>query len=219
MSAADFLLSPSVQKLLQVLYGNPEEPFTTNELAQKTRLDAAEVEGTLAHLVGSGMLSRHAAKEELPETFTLDRGFVFHRELRRIALKSFAAAEPVRAMLRARFKDSVVRAFVLGEDANGIVEVLVVHGAVTPDEAAMTAACRKLSKAIHRHLQVHVISNARFDGLTPRDALGAKLAADTAFEIIAPGDTKARLKPERAGLLHSAKKTLAALSRSARRGE
>ena len=57
MSAADFLLSPSVQKLLQVLYGNPEEPFTTNELAQKTKLDAAEVEGTLAHLVGSGMLS------------------------------------------------------------------------------------------------------------------------------------------------------------------
>ena len=62
-----------------------------------------------------------------------------------------------------------------------------------------------------------MISSARFDGLVPRDALAMKLAADTAFEIVAPGDTKARLKPERGGLLNSAKKTLAALSRSARR--
>ncbi|MDZ4356811.1 MAG: hypothetical protein U1B84_10390 [Variovorax sp.] len=63
-------------------------------------------------------------------------------------------------------------------------------------------------------IQVHVISVARFNGLTNRDALAAKLAAASAFEIIALGDTKAQLPAERLGLLQSARKKLAALSRS-----
>ena len=144
---------------------------------------------------------------------SVDRAFIFHDELRSIALKSFAAAEPVRSMLRTKFKDSVLRAFVLGEDKDGTVELLVVHGQLTPDEAAMTAACQKLSKNIHRHLKMHVISHARFNSLTPRDPLASKLAAPCALEIIALGDTKAQLPVERVSLLQSAKKKLATLSR------
>ena len=116
----------------------------------------------------------------------------------------------IRAMLRSKFKDSVLRAFVLDEDKDGTLELLVVHGQLTPDEAVMTAACQKLSKNIHRHLKVHVISNARFNGLAPRDPLMPK---PSALEVIKLGDTKAQLPVERVGLLQSAKKKLAALSR------
>lgn len=218
MSAADFLLSPAVQKLMQVLYASPDRPFPVDELARQTRQERSEVEQTLEHLVKSGILARQKVTAEPPETVKVDRSFVFYGELRRIALKSFAAAEPIRAMLRSKFKDSVVRAFVLGEDDDSVVELLIVHGAVTPDETAMTAACKKLSKTLHRHLQVHVISIARFNGLTARDTFTAKLAAASAFEIIAPGDTKAQLPAERLGLLQSAKKRLAALSLPAHLG-
>lgn len=214
MSAADFLLSPAVQKLMQVVYADPDQSFSVNELAQRTKLEPGEVDQTLEHLVKSGILARLKVKAEEPETVKADRSFVFYRELRSIALKSFAAAEPIRAMLRSKFKNSVVRAFVLGEDDDNVIELLIVHGAITPDEAAMTQACTKLSKTLHRHLQVHVISMARLNGLTSRDALAAKLAAASAFEIIAQGDTKAQLPTERLGLLQSAKKKLAALSRS-----
>ena len=86
-------------------------------------------------------------------------------------------------------------------------------GQLTPDEAAMTAACQKLSKNIHRHLKMHVISHARFNSLTPRDPLASKLAAPCALEIIALGDTKAQLPVERVSFLQSAKKKLATLSR------
>lgn len=120
-----------------------------------------------------------------------------------------------RRLPRARFKDSVVRAFLLGEDDDNVIELLAVHGAVMPGEAAMAAACHKLSKPLHRHLQVHVIPSARLDSLASRDALAAKLAAASAFEVIAPGDTKAQLPPERLGLPRSARKRLAALSLSA----
>lgn len=214
MSAADFLLSPAVQQLMRVVYADPDRPFSASELAQRTKQESDVVEQTLQHLVTSGILAKQKVPAGEPETVKVDRSFVFYRELRSIALKSFAAAEPIRAMLRAKFKDSIVRAFILGEDDDSVIEVLIVHGAVVPDQAAMTAACQKLSKTLHRHLQVHVISMARLNNLTGRDALAAKLAAASTFEIIAPKDSKAQLPVERLGLLQSARKKLAALSRS-----
>jgi hypothetical protein len=213
MSAADFLFSPEVQKLLKVVYAAPDQPFAPDELARRSKLDPADAARTLEHLVGSGILKRQKPKADGSDTLTLDRSFVFHDELRSIALKSFAAAEPLRSMLRSKFKDSVLRAFLLGEDKDGTVELLVVHGQSIPDEAAMAAACQKLSKTIHRHLKVHVISNHRFNSLAVRDPLASKLAAAGALEIIALGDTKAQPPAERVGLLQSAKKKLATLSR------
>ncbi|MCR6475146.1 hypothetical protein NU688_03165 [Variovorax sp. ZS18.2.2] len=210
MSAADFLFAPEVQKLLMVAYAAPDQLFSSDELAQRSKLAPDDVTRTLEHLVGSGILKRQKPKADEAETVSIDRTFIFHDELRSIALKSFAVAEPVRAMLRSKFKDSVVRAFVLGEDKDGTLELLVVHGQLMPDEATMTAACQKLSKSIHRHLKMHVISNARFNGLTPRDAL---LPKPSALEIVKLGDTKAQLPVEKIGLLQSAKKKLATLSR------
>ena len=211
MSAADFLFAPEVQKLLMVAYAAPDQPFSSSELAQRTKLAADDVARTLEHLVSSGILKRQKPKADEADTVSIDRAFIFHDELRSIALKSFAAAEPVRSMLRTKFKDSVVRAFILGEDKDGTLELLVVHGQLMPDEATMAAACQKLSKNIHRHLKVHVISNARFNGFTARDALMPK---PSALEIIKLGDPKAQLPVEKIGLLQSAKKKLATLSRS-----
>jgi len=213
MSAADFLFAPEVQKLLMVAYAAPDQQFSSSELAKRSKLDAEDAARTLENLVGSGILTRQKAKAEEADTVSVDRAFIFHDELRSIALKSFAAAEPARSMLRTKFKDSVLRAFVLGEDKDGTVELLVVHGELTPDQSAMTAACQKLSKNIHRHLNMHVISNARFNSLAPRDPLTSKLAAPCAIEIIALGDTKAQLPVERVGLLQSAKNKLATLAR------
>ena len=213
MSAADFLFAPEVQKLLKVVFAQPASKFSVAELAKQSKLDAGDVERTQGHLVTSGILIRHKPQADEPEAVGANTAFVFYKELRAIALKSFAAAEPIRAMLRSKFKDSVLRAFVLGEDADATVELLVVHGQLVPDEAEMSAACRKLSTSMGRHLKVHVISSQRFAGPTARDHLGAKLAAGTAVEIIAEGDTKAKPAPERTGLLQSARQKLAALGR------
>lgn len=106
-----------------------------------------------------------------------------------------------------------MRALILEEDKDGTLELLVVHGRLMPDESAMKAACQKLSKSIHRHLKMHVISSGRFNSLTPRDALASKLVAPGALEVIALGDTKAQPPIEKVGLLQSAKKKLATLVR------
>jgi hypothetical protein len=78
----------------------------------------------------------------------------------------------------------------------------------------MKAACQKLSKNIHRHLKMHVISSARFNSMAPRDPLASRLAAPGVLEIIALGDTKAQPPAEKVGLLQSARKKLATLSRA-----
>ncbi|MDM0078938.1 hypothetical protein QTH90_31350 [Variovorax sp. J2P1-59] len=213
MSAADFLLSPEVQKLLKIVFAQPNSKFSVGELAKKTKLDAGDVERTQEHLIGSGILSRHNANEDETSTVSVNTSFVFYRELRSIALKSFAAAEPIRAMLRSKFKNSVLRAFLLGEDTDATVELLVVHGELVPDESEMAAACQKLSASIGRHLKVQVISGKRFAVLAARDNLHLKLEAGSVVELIAEGDTKAKPSIDRGGLLQSARNRLAALAR------
>jgi hypothetical protein len=213
MSSADFLLSPEVQKILQVVFSKPREQFSTDALAQLTKLSAADVTETVEHLTKSGILTLHGTGSDGAATASVDTSFVFYAELRRIALKSFAAAEPIRKMLRTKFKTSVMRAFILGEDDDSNVELLVVHGALVPDQADMAAACGRLSASIRRHLKVHVISHSRYASLTPRDALGAKMAAGCTFEIIGEGDTKAKAPTQRQGLLQSARKKLASLAK------
>lgn len=213
MSSADFLLSPEVQKLLQVLFSEPGKQFSTAALARTTRLGVADVAHALGHLSKSGILALHGTSGDGAETVSVDTSFVFYPELRRIALKSFAAAEPIRRMLRTKFKASVMCAFILEEDDDSNVELLVVHGERVPDQADMAAACRRLSTSIGRHLTVHVISHGKYLSLTPRDALGAKLAAHSAFEILREGDTKAKAPAQRQGLLQSARERLAALAR------
>ena len=213
MRAADFLLAPEVQKLLKVVLAAPTHRFSVAQLARKAKLDADDVERTQEHLIKSGILTRHKSEADGPETVEANMSFVFYSELRSIALKSFAAAEPLRAMLRSKFKDSVLRAFILGEGKDATVELLVVHGQQVPDAMAMSAACQKVSAAIGRHLQVHVVSSKHYAALAMRDDLGRKLAAPTAFEIIAAGETKARRGVERGGFLRSAKEKLVALAR------
>ncbi|WP_256330430.1 hypothetical protein [Variovorax sp. YR216] len=184
-----------------------------NALAKASKLSIEDVERTQEHLVKSGILIKCKSTSDAPDTVCANTSFVFYSELRGIALKSFAAAEPVRAMLRSKFKDSVLRAFVLGEDLDGTVELLVVHGQKVPDEKDMSAACQKLSVSIGRHLRVHVISSTRHAALARNDELGSKLARPCAIEIIAEGDTKAQPAIEREGLLESARKRWAALAR------
>ena len=213
MSAADFLLAPEVQKLLKVVFAAPTDKFTIAELATKARLGADEVERTLEHLIKSGILTRRKSEADEPATVEANMSFVFYNELRSIALKSFAAAEPIRTMLRSKFKDSVLLAYILGESKDATIELLVVHGQQVPDEAAMSAACQKVSATIARHLQVHVISSKRHASLTMRDDLGRKLAAFTAFEIIVEGETKTKRGVKRGGFLQSAKEKLVALAR------
>lgn len=58
MGAADFLLAPEVQKLLQLVFSRPDAQLTTGEIAKACKLDVDDVERTQEHLVQCGILTR-----------------------------------------------------------------------------------------------------------------------------------------------------------------
>lgn len=214
MGAADFLLSPAVQAILQISFAEPGRAFTVDELAALSRREAQEIEACVTHLLRAGVLRAADGAATGPAQVVADTAFVFHAELRRIALKSFAAAEPLRAMLQARFRSEVQRAFVLGEAPHsGHVELLLVHGQSVPDRAALAAALQRLlaSGALRQHVQVEVIGERRFAALRPGDALHARLASSACCDIspTPARRTKAMAPPPRPGLLERARRRLA----------
>lgn len=216
MSAADFLLSSEVQQLLKLTLAEPTRAFSAAELASATRLDRLDVDKTLPHLVGNGLfVAGVQPNDDAQARFSVNTDFIFYAELRSMALKSFAAAEPLRAMLRAKFRRSIRVAFLLGEDpASGTLKLLIVHGASVPDKALLDAALRKLvrSGAVRQHLHAQVISEQRYKALDPAEGLGAMLAAQSCVEVLAATDSKAQPIPEPTGLLAKARRRLARLA-------
>lgn len=213
-SAADFLLSPAVQSLLKIVFAEPARAFALADLSRLSKLEMTELEQLLAQLRESGLLVDGPAAEQGPETFTVNTAFVFYAELRRIALKSFAAAEPLRAMLRSKFKGSVLRAYCLGEDpALGTLGLLLIYGEVAPDKAELDTALRKLLKtgAIRQHVQADVVSEKRFDALKPDHPLRTALAADSCVDISPAPASGKKAKPvaeQPTGLLAKARRRL-----------
>lgn len=198
MGAADFLLSPTVQHILQLVLAEPARQFAAADFAKLCKLDLPQVEETLTHLLGNGVLTRSEAREGQPETVAANTAFVFYPELRRIALKSFAAAEPLRAMLQSKFRASVQRAFLLGEDAEtGALNLLLVYAEVAPEREALDQALRKLLKsgALRQHVQADVVPARRFEALRRGDVLHARLAADGCIDISPTAPKKSRAVP------------------------
>ncbi|KQP18302.1 hypothetical protein ASF43_10820 [Pseudorhodoferax sp. Leaf267] len=220
MSAADFLLSPAVQAILKLAFSEPARAFAADDFARQAKLALPEVEATLAHLASSGVLVQADTADDQPPAWCANTAFVFYAELRRIALKSFAAAEPLRAMLRSKFKGQVERAFLLGEDpATQMLSLLIVHGEDAPDKAVLDQALKKLikSRAIHQHVHALVMPATRFDALKAGDNLLAQLAVDTCIDISPSPQRKPATKAaatQPVGLLEKARRRLAGLTRA-----
>ncbi|KQP38965.1 hypothetical protein [Pseudorhodoferax sp. Leaf274] len=218
MGAADFLLSPALQQILKPVLAEPARPFAAADLAKLCKLDMPTVEQAIAQLLDNGVLLRGDAREGQPEAFCANAGFVFYPELRRIALKSFAAAEPLRAMLQAKFRGSVQRAFILGENPeSGTLNLLLVYVETAPEREALDQALRKLLKsgALRQHVQADVVPERRFAALKRGDALHAQLAAETCVDISPTPPRKAKAPPAPApmGLLQRARQRLSGQGR------
>ncbi|HZF82685.1 MAG TPA: hypothetical protein VE084_04250 [Burkholderiaceae bacterium] len=221
MGIADFLLSLEVQELLKTAYARPAEPFTASDVPRAGRADPAAFELALEHLLAQrvllpGPMPNDDTDGDIgPATYVANTGFLFYPELRRMALKSFAAAEPLRQMLRTRFRRAVRQAWILGENVTaGTVSVLVVHGEQMPDPAELDAALRKLLKSgrMRMHLEVQVLSEAAFRRQRQVEPLRGRLSGDGCIELVAADKTQADAGTAPRGLLARARHRLAALS-------
>lgn len=143
LGLADFLFTPTLQKVLGATLLHPERSFTLRELLRLADSGRGSAQKQVQRLIDSGVLFEDA-RRGLQRSIRANTEFIFYAELRSIAYKSFGAVEPLREAM-APFATNISSAFVFGSVAKGTDSAksdidLIVIGKVS---------LLKLSEALH----------------------------------------------------------------------
>lgn len=153
-SLADALFSSTQQRVLGLLFGQPERSFYATELIGLVGAGSGAVQRELARLERSGLVSVH--RKGTQKHFQADPASPLFGELCGIARKTFGLAEPLRAVL-APFASEIVAAFVYGsvakreDTASSDIDLMIVSDTISYPElyAALESASAKLGRAVN----------------------------------------------------------------------
>lgn len=152
-SLADALFTATQQRVLALLFGQPDRSFIQQELIERAGGGSGGVRRELARLVESGLVTATVVGKQ--KHFQANRGAPIFHELRAIVTKTVALTDPLRVALRPLAKridlalvyGSVAR----GEDrAQSDIDLLVVADDLQLEElfARLTPLEKKLGRAI-----------------------------------------------------------------------
>lgn len=157
MSATDFLFTPSVQKVLALMFADPERSFTLNELLAQAGGGRGGGQKQIEKLLAAGVFEE-GPRRGRQRSIKVNIRFFLYSELRGVVLKSFGLAEPLRAVL-APFKSQIEEAFVFGSVAKGSdthqsdIDLIVVGDApLMPMTDAILQAGNSLGRPVHLSL-------------------------------------------------------------------
>lgn len=153
MSLIDALFSKTQQRVLALLFGQPERSFFANELIALTKSGSGAVQRELGRLADSGLVN--VTKIGLQKHFQANRAAPVFEELRNIMIKTVGLAEPLKAAL-APLAEQIQFAIVYGSVAKGThtassdVDVLLVSNGLTLEQvyAAFAPVERTLARKI-----------------------------------------------------------------------
>ena len=115
---ADVLFTKTQQRVLAVLYGQPNRSFYANEIIALAACGSGAVQRELASLEESGLV--HSWRAGNQKHYQVDRGATIFEELHSIVVKTFGAGDLIRAALQAQLPqlDAV---FIHGDAVAGTV--------------------------------------------------------------------------------------------------
>lgn len=152
-SLASVLFGKSMQAILAVLYGRPDEEFYLRELARSSGTTASSLQRDLAALARAGIVLRTAHGHQV--YFRANRACPVFDELRGLVVKTFGAAAILSEALRP-LADRIDAAFLYGSVARGEERAgsdidLFVLGAAGFGEVieALAPAQRRLAREIN----------------------------------------------------------------------
>lgn len=172
-SLADVLFSRTQQRVLGVLYGQPDRSFFANEVVRLAAVGTGAAHRELERLTGAGLLVEHRVGNQ--RHFQANRVAPIYDELRGIVLKTFGLVDVLREAL-APFAWRIRLAFVYGsvarrEDTAGSdIDLLLVT-----DQLSYTDLFEGLAEAEKR------LGRPVKPTLYKTDELEAKLVAGNAF--------------------------------------
>lgn len=185
MSAADFLFTPALQRVLRTVYADAEKSFTLNELLRTAASGKGSTQKQIERLVSAGVL-REEPRRGRQRSLRADTGFFLYAELRSIALKSFGLAEPLREAL-APFEDSIAEAFVFGSVATGRdshksdIDLIVVG---SPGLLELSERLLETEKMLGRSVHLNLYSPAEWSHLRTSDPVLSQIAESAKLEIL-----------------------------------
>jgi predicted nucleotidyltransferase len=160
---ADTLFSRTQQKVLALLFGQPDRSFYTKEIIQHAQGGSGAIQRELARLTDSGLLSARLIGNQ--RHYQARRDSPIFEELAAIVRKTVGLAEPLRASLQP-LEARIVAAFVYGSVAKGSdtarsdIDLMVVSDRL--DYADLVVALEPAQGVLGRQINPTLYSSKEF---------------------------------------------------------
>jgi predicted nucleotidyltransferase len=177
MGAADFLFTPSVQRILAATLRCPERAFTLQELLALAASGRGSIQLQIERLLSAGVLKEEPRRGRQRSIRANTSHFLFP-ELCSIARKTFGLADPLQEALRP-FSTLIDEAFVFGSAAKGTDTAgsdidLAVIGSVAM--VALSEAIYKVEQQLGRPIQLSLYDAQEWQHLVAHDPIVGQIA-------------------------------------------
>ena len=191
MGSADFLLTPALQRVLRVVYADPERCFTLNELLRVADTGKGSTQKQIDRLVSAGVLFEEPRRGR-QRSLKANTDFFLYPELLGITRKSFGLVEPLFDVL-APFSESITEAFVFGSVATQTdshrsdIDLMVIG---TPDFLELSERLLVTEQQLARPIHLNLYSPSEWDTLRKSDPVLSQIVAKDRLEIISNAKTR-----------------------------
>jgi Fe2+ or Zn2+ uptake regulation protein len=153
---ADVLFTKTQQRVLAVLYGQPNRSFYANEIIALAACGSGAVQRELASLEESGLV--HSWRAGNQKHYQVDRDAAVFEELHSIVVKTFGAGDLIRAALQAQLPQ-LEAVFIHGDAVTGTVhassgiDLIAIVAAPAARLPALRQALAELTGALGREVR------------------------------------------------------------------
>ena len=162
-SLADALFTRTRQRVLRVLFGQPERSFYASELIRDAGTGSGAAQRELARLEESGLIVARRIGHQ--KHYQANAASPLFSELRSIVLKTVGLAEPLRAVLKP-LSAQIRAAFVYGSVARATdqsgsdIDLMIISDSLTYGE--VFGAFERVARTLGRRVNPTVYSAAEF---------------------------------------------------------
>lgn len=190
MSSADFLFTPTVQRVLRATLAQPGRSFYMRELVKLADGGKGNTQRQIEKLIDAGVLLEEDRRGR-QRSIRANTEFFLYPELSSIARKSFALREPLVKALEP-FSADIDEAFVFGSVAKGAdsarsdIDVAVIgRVSLSRLSEAMLAVEQELGRPVH----LNVYEPDEWQELLANDSVIAQIANGSKLELMKHAET------------------------------
>jgi predicted nucleotidyltransferase len=159
MSLSNALFSKVQQRVLALIFGQPDRSFYMSEIMRSVRSGTGAVERELSRLQRSGLVSVERIGNQ--KHYQANRQSPIFKELQGLVIKTMALTEPLRASLEP-YADRIKAAFVYGsvakntDTARSDIDLMVIGDALSYSD--LYTALQNVEDALHRKVSPTFLS-------------------------------------------------------------